>query len=57
MSRLRKPCNHRVRYYVGDRKLNAAPKPPVVVQVYWCRTCGAVTFAGGWLYPNRSEKP
>ena len=54
----RKPCNHRNAYRMGTDELNAStPKEPrkvVKVEVRWCQVCGAITFAGGWMYPRRA---
>ena len=54
----RKPCNHRNAYRMGHKLLNAStPREPhkvVKEEVRWCKVCGAITFAGGWMYPDRA---
>lgn len=54
----RKPCNHRNAYYMGFARLNAStPRDPnkfVEREIRWCKVCGAITFAGGWMYPDRA---
>lgn len=50
----RKPCNHRNRYNVGYRMLDASPKPPVRREVLWCHVCGAIHLGLSWMYPARA---
>jgi len=50
----RQPCNHRNRYNMGKDHLLGDGGKITEVTVWWCHICGAVSFAGGWMYPRRS---